>query len=148
MKTTKIALVSMLTLFTVNLYGEGAIKITGTKPVDEGDKIVHQEETIKGSHDFNNTRSYKTVSISTIKKSLIVKRQDINHAPFICLYYNGKSKKITTIAKQESGNSINFNIKKTELKKNDRIFIINNVDSKKRNRPMGKDVIIEIEILK
>jgi len=44
--------------------------------------------------------------------------------------------------------SIKFSIDKTKLKESDRIFVVNNVNSTKKNRPMGKDVIIEIEILK
>ena len=142
-----ISILLTLTLFAQNPVDEG-LKTTGTKPVDEGQKIIHQEDTTKGSNDLNNTREYKAISLSTIKKSLVVKRKDINHAPFTCLHYNSVTKKFITIDEQKSGNSIDFSIEKTKLKENDRIFVVNNVDSTKKNRPMGKDVIIEIEILK
>jgi hypothetical protein len=78
----------------------------------------------------------------------MIQRTDINHAPFICLHYSRITQKFLTIDNQESGNSINFKIDKKELKVGDRLFVINDVDSKKKNRPMGKDVIIEIEIVK
>ena len=148
MKKTNIVSWIIITLFTYSLFATNVVKSTGTKPVDEGQKIVHQDDTTKGSNDFNNTRIYKEVSLSSIKKVLTIKRQDINHAPFICLHYDGKTKEITTLATEESGNTIDFNINKEKLKKEDRIFVINNVKSKKKNRPMGKDVIIEIEITK
>ena len=147
MKKTNIVLLITIMLFTYNLLANN-VKTTGTKPVDEGQKLVHQGDTTKGSNDFNNTRVYKAISLSTIKEVLLIKRLDINHAPFICLHYDGKTKKITTLSTQKDGNSIDFKINKTKLKKEDRIFVINNVKSKKKNRPMGKDVIIEIEIIK
>ena len=148
MKKIKMVLSGIIILFTFNLLAETNVKTTGTRPVDEGQKIVHKGDTTKGSNDFNNTRVYKFVSLSSIKKVLLIKRQDINHAPFICLHYDGKTKETTTLSTQKEGNSIEFSISKTKLKKEDRIFVINNIKSKKKNRPMGKDVIIEIEIIK
>jgi len=147
MKKINIVLLGIVTLFAFNLLAETKVQNTGTKPVDEGQKVVHQEDTTKGSDDFNNTRVYKAISLSTIKKVLLIERKEINHAPFTCLHYDGKTKKFTSLSIQKSGNSINFNISKTKLKKRDRIFVINDVNSKKKNRPMGKEVIIEIEII-
>ena len=148
MKKAKIVLWGVITLLGVNLLADSGINTTGTKPVDEGEKVVHQEDTTKGSHEFNNTREYRSVSLSGMEKGLEIKRENINHAPFTCLHYNGVTKKFITIDEQESGESINFNIEKIELKEKDRIFVVNDMNSTKKNRPMGKDVIIEIEIIK
>jgi len=136
-----------IALFSVYLSSE-TIKITGTKPVDEGQKLVHQEDTIKGSEDINNSYEYKTKSLKKIKNSLTIKREDISHAPFKLLKYNDKSKKIETLATEEKNvNSINFNIKTSTLKEGDRLLIINDNDSNFENSPLGKEVIIEIEII-
>ncbi|CAA6812398.1 MAG: Unknown protein [uncultured Sulfurovum sp.] len=125
---------------------EGA-KTTGTKPVDEGIKSIHQEDKTKAPKDINNTFEYKKKSLSDIKKYLYIKRKNINHAPFKCLYLDGKNNKIRTLfVEKQNLNSINFKIEKSLLKVNDAIIVINNKDSKENQT--GKEAIIQIDIVK
>jgi len=137
-----------ITLLSVYLSSE-TIKITGTKPVDEGQKLVHQEDTIKGAKDINNSYEYHKNSFKKMKSTFTVRRKDISHAPFTLLHYDGKSKKIETLATEKKNvNNINFNIKTSGLKEGDRLLVINDNDSNFENSPLGKEVIIEIEIVK
>jgi len=144
----KKTVIGITILLLSNLYAQG-VTTTGTKPVDEGQKLVHQEDTTKGAKDVDNNYQYKTKSLKKMKSSLTIKREDISHAPFKLLKYNDKSKKIETIDTEERDiNSINFNIKTSTLKEGDRLLVINDNDSNFENSPLGKEVIIEIEIIK
>ena len=144
----KKVLIGVTILLSFNLYAQG-VKTTGTKPVDEGDKLVHQEDTTKGSKDVDNSYQYKEESLAKMKSSLTIRRKDISHSPFKLLKYNDKSKKLTRVATEEKAlNSVNFNIKTSTLKVGDRLLVINDKDSNLDNSPKGKEVIIEIEIIK
>jgi len=137
-----------ITILSVYLSSE-TIKITGTKPVDEGQKLIHQEDTIKGAKDINNSYQYQEKSLEKIKNTLIIRRKDITHAPFTLLYYNGKDKSIKTLKIEKSNlNSVNFTVKKSILKVGDRVLVINNKKSDNKQAPKGKEVIIEVEIIK
>ena len=140
----------LLTIALLSVYlSSEAIKITGTKPVDEGQKLVHQEDTIKGSEDINNSYEYHEKSFKTMKSTFTIRRKDISHAPFTLLHYDGKDGNITTLKIEKSNvNSVNFNIKKSILKVGDRVLVINNKKSDNEDAPKGKEVIIEIEIIK
>jgi len=140
----------LLTIALLSVYlSSEAIKITGTKPVDEGQKLVHQEDTIKGSEDINNSYEYHEKSFKTMKSTFTIRRKDISHAPFTLLHYDGKDGNITTLKIEKSNvNSVNFNIKKSILKVGDRVLVINNKKSDNEDAPNGKEVIIEIEIIK
>jgi hypothetical protein len=155
MKILKLLLLSTTLLSTVTLLAQTVepqtiekVKTTGTKPVDEGVKLVHQEDTIKGSTDANNSYEYKELSFKTMKSSVYIKRDKLSHAPFKCLHYDGKTKKITTIKEEQVNiNSINFQVDTSILKVGDRILIINNKELKSQYAVQGKTVIVEVEII-
>jgi len=142
----KKTVLGLMIILSFHLYAQ--TKTTGTKPVDEGQKLVHQEDKTKGAEDVDNSYQYKTLSLKEIKSSLTIERKDISHAPFKLLKYNDKSQKLTTVATEEKSlNSINFNIKKSALKAGERFLVINDKDSNLDNSPEGKEVIVEIEII-
>ena len=117
------------------------------KPVDEGDKIVHKEDTIKGSKDVNNTFEVKTQSLEKLKKYLYIRRKDISHAPFTCLLVDGKTNKSKTLfVEEKSVNSINFKIDKSVLKVDDAVVVVNSKETKKN--PIGKEAIVQVNIVK
>ena len=140
----------LLTIALLSVYlSSETIKITGTKPVDEGQKLVHQEDTTKGVKDINNSYEYHEKSFKKMKSTFTIRRKDISHPPFTLLHYNAKDGNITTLKIEKiSLNSVNFSVKKSLLKVTDRILVINNKDSHNKEAPKGKEVIIEIEITK
>ena len=139
-------LIVIAILTSSHLYAQ--TKTTGTKPVDEGQKLVHQEDTTKGAEDVNNSYEYQEKSLDKMKNHFTIRRKDINHAPFTLLHYN-KDGNITTLkVEKKNRNSVNFNVKKSILKVGDRVLVINNKNSKNKHAPKGKEVIIEIEISK
>jgi len=115
------------------------------KPNDEGVKLLPVKDTIKGATTVKNTLSYSRVSLSKMDKIHHIMGEDINHAPFICLLQRDDN--LTELATEKS-NHIDFKIEKSLLKVNDRILVVNNLNSKDKNNPKGKFVIIEIEIVK
>ena len=140
----------LLTIALLSVYlSSDTIKITGTKPVDEGQKLVHQEDTIKGSEDINNSYEYHEKSLEKMKNTFTVRRKNISHPPFTLLKENGTDGKITTLKIEKSSlNSVNFSVKKSLLNVGDRVLVINNKKSDNEDAPNGKEVIIEIEIIK
>ena len=119
------------------------------RPVDEGHKLVHHEDKTKGAEDVNNSHEYQGKSLKEMKSTFTIRRKDISHAPFTLLHYNAKEGNITTLKVEEmSINSVNFSVKKSMLEVGDRVLVINNRKSKNEHAPKGKEVIIEIEILK
>ena len=134
-----------LLALTFALLAQNSQDNRGTKPVDEGEKLVHVKDKIKSATTVKNTLSYSRVSLSKIDKFHYIIGKDINHAPFICLLQRDEN--LTTLATEKS-NNINFKIEKSLLKVNDRILVVNNLNSKNKNNPKGKFVIIEIEIVK
>ena len=145
-------LLPILFISTISIMANAPVdeghKLEG-KPVDEGHKLVHQEDTTKGAKDINNSYQYQEKSLEKIKNTLTIRRKDITHAPFTLLYYNGKNGNIKTLkVEKKSINSINFTVKKSILKVGDRILVINNKKSDNKQAPKGKEVIIEVEIVK
>jgi len=117
------------------------------KPVDEGHKLVHKKDTTKGTKDINNSYQYQEQSLKEIKDDFIIQRENITHAPFTLLHYDVKTQKITTLDKEKKlSNTISFSVSKSALEIGDRILVINNRNSKAKQAPKGKEVIIEIEI--
>jgi len=146
MKNINIILMGLMLLGSFLLIAQEE----GKKPVDEGQKSNPKEDKIKGSEKKDNKYQFKKVSLSKIIKDIyIVKREYLSHSPFTCLHYNGKTKKLTTLAKESNtAHSFYFKVKKSILKVGDEIIIVNDVDAKKKNMPLGKKIIIEIEIIK
>lgn len=135
-------IIGTLLLFSLLLLAENE-----KKPVDEGDKIVHKEDTIKGSKDVNNTFEVKTQSLAKLKKYLYIRRKDISHAPFTCLLVDGKTNKSKTLfVEEKSVNSINFKIDKSVLKVDDAVVVVNSKETKKN--PIGKEAIVQVNIVK
>ena len=135
-----------LTLFTLLLLTLNLFATEDKKPVDEGEKLVHKEESIKGSKDVNNSYQEQHITLSSIKSTLHLKRENISHPPFTALLYKKKSKTFKTLAVTNHQHSFNFKIDKSKLHLHDIIVVINNVDSKKRGMPRGKEVLLEVEI--
>ena len=135
-------IIGTLLLFSLLLLAE-----TGKKPpVDEGDKLTHKEDTIKGSKDVNNTFESKKQSLAKLKKYLYIRRKNISHPPFKCLLIDGKSNKIKTLFVEKSSvNSINFKVDKSMLKVDDAVVVINSKDSKEN--PTGKEAIVQVSIV-
>ncbi len=135
-------IIGTLLLFSLLLLAENE-----KKPVDEGDKIVHKEDTIKGSKDVNNTFEVKTQSLEKLKKYLYIRRKDISHAPFTCLLVDGKTNKSKTLfVEEKSVNSINFKINKSVLKVDDAVVVVNS--KKTTKNPIGKEAIVQVNIVK
>ncbi len=135
-------IIGTLLLFSLVLLAEN-----DKKPVDEGDKIVHKEDTIKGSKDVNNTFEVKTQSLEKLKKYLYIRRKNISHAPFTCLLIDGKTNKSKTLfVEEKSVNSINFKIDKSVLKVDDVVVVVNSKETKKN--PIGKEAIVQVNIVK
>lgn len=144
MKNLKLLFITILIVSTLNLMAQEE-KRTGTKPVDEGIKSVHQESTIKNTQDINNTFEHKIQFLSKIKKYIYIKRKNINFSPFKCLLIDGNTSKATTIFIEKDKSSINFKIDKSKLKVKDSIIIINDKNSKESTT--GKEAIIQIDII-
>ncbi len=149
MKNISIILIGLMLFISPHLFSQENVKTTGTKPVDEGQKNTPIEDKIKGSRKVNNKYQFKKVSLSKITKdNYIIKREHLSHSPFTCLHYNGKTKKLTILAKESNrAHSIHFKVKKSILNVGDEIIVVNDVDAKKKNMPLGKKIIIEIEII-
>lgn len=146
---TNLPLKSLLILSTIlYLHAGETVKTTGTKPVDEGIKTIQEDDKTKGSNDVNNSYEYKTLSLSKIDKSYVIKRSNLTHSPFKALHYNGKNKKFTVLNTIKKGHKINFKIDSSILKIDDRIFIINNQKSKHKKAPLGRMIVIDVEVIK
>ena len=134
-----------LLALTLALLAQNSQNNKVPKPNDEGVKLLPVKDTIKGATTVKNTLSYSRVSLSKMDKIHHIMGEDINHAPFICLLQRDDN--LTELATEKS-NHIDFKIEKSLLKVNDRILVVNNLNSKDKNNPKGKFVIIEIEIVK
>ena len=139
----KLSTVTLMIIFSVTVYAskDDATKIT----VDEAQSKPPKQDTIKGGDDLKDKYIENNISISSIEKSYIIKRENLLLPPYRCFIYHPKGNE-TTIGVTNSTN-VEFSIDKSKLKVGDIILVTNKV-SIEGDTPIDKFIIEEINIIK
>ena len=139
----KLSTVTLMIIFSSTIY---ASKDDGSKiTVDEAQSKPPKKDTIKGGDDLKDKYIENNVSIASIKKSYIIKRENLLLPPYRCFIYHPKGNE-TTIGVINS-TKIEFSIDKSKLKIGDIILVTNKV-SIEGDTPIDKVIVEEINITK